>query len=88
LPMLTPSERAEAERGALEKCATFEQVINAILDAGIGGPDGILLFDTDGNLWKKQPDQMNPDDVVEYVQMKFGPLFASFVKEFPQFIIH
>jgi hypothetical protein len=70
------------------KCAAFLFMVNAVLEAGIGGPEGILLFDADGNLWKKQPDQMNPDDVAEYVEHKFGPVYAGFVREFWQFTLH
>jgi hypothetical protein len=52
--------------------------VNAILDAGLEADESkvtILLFDTDGNLWKKQPDQMNADDAIEYIGHFFGLTF-------------
>ena len=65
-----------------EKCAAFLFFVNAILEAGLWAePKGILLFDVDGNLWKKQPEEMNADDAVEYMGHQFGPLFATFVKQ-------
>jgi hypothetical protein len=92
--MLTSEQKAERERIALQTCDDFLLIVNAIRDAGLEaglGAEGrgtLLLFDTDGKLWKKQPWEMNVADVVEYVEHKFGPTFARFVRSFEQFIVH
>jgi hypothetical protein len=78
----------EAPTAVDQKCEAFLFLVNAIRDAGLEPDRGILLFDTDGNLWKKQPWQMNVNDVIEYVEHRFGPPFTSFIRQFPDFITH
>jgi hypothetical protein len=92
--MLTPEEKAEREQIALQKCDDFLLVVNAIRDAGLEaglGAEGrgtLLLFDTDGKLWPKQPWEMGVADIAEYIEMKFGPTFVRFLRSFEQFITH
>ena len=78
--------KRQLEAQALEKIAAFEIMLTAIRAAGLNGNDpleGFLLFDLDGNLWHKQPWEIDPDDIIEFVQHRFGDLFVSvFVGDF------
>jgi hypothetical protein len=77
----------------MDKADIFEITFSHIIEAGIETDEAaragvFLLFDADGELWKKQAWEMNADDVVEYIDNRFGPVFAGWCKHFSQLTTH
>jgi hypothetical protein len=62
------------------KIYTF--LINELITAGLeeDSTPYFLLLDADGQPWKKQPLEMSAPDIIEYVQCRFGDLFAGFCR--------
>jgi hypothetical protein len=75
LPMLEPSEKAEAERRALAKCAAFEQVLTEIVYAGLENMNPFFAA-------------MTRAAILEYVRHHFGELFVGFCERMPELILH
>jgi hypothetical protein len=73
--MLTPAERAEAERQALQRCSDFETLVSNLIYAGFPDSD-------------PRVDVLTRDEIVEFVRARFGELFVGFCKQLPQFIVH
>jgi hypothetical protein len=86
--MLTPSERAERERMALQQCAQFEEVITDIVFAGFEGESPFRVHDRDGNLWRTPAHEMTVGDILAFVHHHYGEMFVGFCKRKPEFIVH
>jgi hypothetical protein len=86
MPMLSSTEITAREQAALQDCADFEEIITAIIYAGLEGRSGIVVHDADG---KPMPARlMTRNDILEFVRQRFGPLFVEFCKQRWQFRNH
>jgi hypothetical protein len=88
LPMLTLSEKAEAERVALQKCASLEDVLTAILYAGFEGETPFRVHDRDGNLWRVPAHEMTVAEILAFVHHHYGEAFVTICKQHSEFIVH
>jgi hypothetical protein len=85
--VLSAAGRMESDRRVEAKCADFEVLAWEIMYAGLASPPDILtnpfltLHDNAGQLWKKQAQQMNAADVVEFIDHRYGPLYVQFLRD-------
>jgi hypothetical protein len=87
--MLTQAEIVEREQIALDKCADYESTLTEITFAGLENPAvDFSIYDIDGKPWPIPPCRMTVRDIFQYVGVRFGPLFESFARQHPNFILH
>ena len=62
-------------------CDNYEDDLNLILDAWQEGPWPTLLFDGEGHFWPVPANQMGRDDIIRYVEARYGPMFAKWTAQ-------
>jgi hypothetical protein len=84
--MLSSTEIPAREQAALQDCADFEDIVTAIIYAGLEGRSGLTVHDADG---RPMPARlMTRDQIIEFVRQRFGPLFVGFCEQMWQFRNH
>jgi hypothetical protein len=81
--------RTVAARQADAKIKVFTIEINELVYAGFADQcdPAFSITDNDGRAWPKAPSQMNPADIFEYIEHRFGPLFLGFIKDRSDFTV-
>jgi hypothetical protein len=89
--MTKRQELARFEKAVREndRASMFEYLATELRDAGFSGSSPFfILYDADGQPWKKMPAEMNAQDIIEYIDNRLGPMFAGWCRERPEFTTH
>jgi hypothetical protein len=86
--MLTQAETAAREKAALQKCASFEEVVTDIVHAGFEGETPFRVHDRDGNLWRVPAHEMTVGEIIAFVHHHYGELFVEFCRTIQQLKVH
>jgi hypothetical protein len=64
-------------------------VLIQIIDAGLPFANPyFFLYDAEGKLWEKFPEQMSPRDIRKFIRARYGSQCAEWTAEAPQLTLH